>query len=476
MSADEFRALGHELVEHIAAFYESLGERPVTRASSPQELRAALGDDGLPEDGMDASKLLAEITPLLFEHSLHNSHPRFMGYITSSSSPLGVLADMLASSVNANIAKWDISPLASEIETQVVQWVADFIGYDHKASGLMVSGGNMANFVGFVAARKKIVPWDIRKEGNYADDRRLTAYVSTETHTWVQKAADVCGMGADGIRWIETDDDGRMRVDALREQVASDRADGCFPFLVVGTGGSVSFGIVDPIRELSSICEEEGLWLHVDGAYGAPATCLADAPDDLHALSLADSVAIDPHKWLYCPIEVACVLTKHKNALVDAFSFNPSYYQVESGDSGINYYELGMQNTRGFRALKVWLQLKAIGRAAYRESIGDDVRLAQRLYALVDSYDEFEANSNNLSITTFRYVPAGKENDDEYLNDLNREILGEILAEGRFFITNAILDGRYYLRACVVNFRTSEKDVDALPEAVAAVGRRLASK
>jgi glutamate/tyrosine decarboxylase-like PLP-dependent enzyme len=344
---------------------------------------------------------LAEVAPLLFDHSLHDGHPKFLGYIMSSAAPLGALADLLAASVNANVVKWDLSPVASEIESQTIHWLADLIGYEGNCAGLMVSGGNMANFLAFVAARTAKAPWNLRAEGNYGDERRLTVYVSKETHTWVQKAADVCGLGAEGIRWIDTDTEGRMCIDSLRTRLAEDRASGRLPFLVVATAGSVSTGV----------CQKEDLWLHADGAYGAPAAVLPDAPDDLHALSLADSVAMDPHKWLYCPIEAACVITKHERALQDAFGFYPDYYLFdEEREAGINYYEVGMQNSRGFRALKVWLALRRTGREGYCESIRDDIQLAELLYALADAHEELSAHSINLSIARdsgrWRVVPV----------------------------------------------------------------------
>jgi glutamate/tyrosine decarboxylase-like PLP-dependent enzyme len=405
-----------------------------------------------------------------------------MGYITSSSAPLGALADLLAAALNANLARWEISPIASEIEAQALRWVADFIGYDRDASGLMVSGGNMANFAAFVAARTAKAPWDIRSSGNYADERRLTAYVSTETHTWIQKAADVCGTGAEGIRWIDTDAAGRMRVDLLRERIEADRRDGRLPFLVVGTAGSVSRGVIDPLRELAALCAEQDLWFHVDGAYGAPAAALPEAPAELHALALADSVAVDPHKWLYCPIEVACVMTRHTGALKAAFGFQPEYYRLEGRKAcGTDFYELGMQNTRGFRALKVWIMFRAVGRTGYVDSIREDIRLAERLYELVDRHPEFAAHAVSLSIATFRYVPADldagvSKEVDEYLDTLNQAVLAELQAGGELFLSNAVVNGRYLLRACIVNFRTTEEDIESVPETIARIGRRMDCK
>ncbi len=478
MPADEFREHGHVLVEQIAGFLQSLPERPVTRAAVPAGVRVPFGGTDLPEAGADAGALLADTAQVLFDHSLHNGHPRFLGYITSSAAPLGMLADLLAAAVNANAAKWDLSPIASEIEAQSVRWLADLTGYPTDCGGLMVSGGTMANFLAFIAARHAIAPWNIRREGNGGDRPSLTVYVSEKTHTWIDKAADVCGIGTNAVRWIETDRHDRIRLDRLREQLDADLANGCLPFLVVGTAGNVSTGAVDPLRELASVCRDYSIWFHVDGAYGAAAAVVPEAPDDLHALALADSVAIDPHKWLYCPIEAACVLTKQKDALRNAFAYRPDYYRLDDdASSGINYYEHGMQNTRGVRALKVWLMLRHAGRSGYRDSIRGDIHLAQSLFAALSAHPEFEAHSVHLSIVTFRFIPRRIEQrcaaSDAYLDALNQSLLAELQTGGELFLSNAVAAGRYLLRACIVNFRTLQQDIDALPTIVAAAGRRL---
>lgn len=478
MPADEFRRVGHELIERIAEFYETLPARDLRGARTPAAAQELLGPRALPDQATDAGTLLNELAPLLFDESLHNGHPRFFGYITSSAAPIGALADLLAAAANPNLAKWELAPFASEVEAQAVRWIAELIGYDPDSAGLMVSGGNMANFLAFVAARAAKAPWAIRETGNAGGDRLLTAYVSSETHTWIEKAVDVCGLGAGAVRWIETGADGRMRLDRLREHIAADRNKGRLPFFVVGTAGSVATGAIDPLRELAAICRDEDLWFHVDGAYGAPAACLPEAPPDLHALDLADSVAIDPHKWLYSPIEAACVLTRHENALRNAFSFRPSYYSFDDAhESGADYYELGMQNTRGFRALKVWLGLRQAGRKGYQESIRGDIGMAAALYASATAHAEFEAHGINLSIATFRYVPsdidASNPDATEYLNELNRALLKELKSGGELFLSNAVVDGKYLLRACVVNFRTQQADVDAVLPIVESAGRRL---
>jgi aromatic-L-amino-acid decarboxylase len=482
MSADEFRSAGHRLVDTIAEFYESLPERPVTRAETPREIRTLLGNGKLPDQGTAAETLLEETAQQLFDHSLHNGHPRFLGYITSSATPLGALADLLAASINNNLGKWDLSPLASEIEAQTVRWIAELIGYPTDCGGIMSSGGNMANFLAFVAARKAGADWPVRQQGLHDQKgkaRHLTAYCSRETHTWIENAADVTGLGTDAIRWIETDAQQRMRPDVLEARLDEDIADGFIPFIVSGTAGNVSTGAVDPLVALADICAQRSLWFHVDGAYGAPAATQPDASADLLALARADSVALDPHKWLYNPIEAGCTLVRNPQALADAFSFEPSYYRLDTNETepGLNYYSMGMQNTRGFRALKVWLNLRHIGREGYVDMIGRDIALARHLYQLATAHDELEAIENHLSITNLRFVPRDLSDDTdshaEYLNELNMALLEQLQKGGETFVSNAIIDSRYTLRACVVNFRTTRQDIDSLPGIIVRVGREL---
>ena len=479
MSADEFRATGHRLIDQLAEFYESLRVRPVTRGETPEVIRALVGGGALPVTGTPAAELLREIAPLLCEHSLHNGHPRFMGYVTSSAAPLGALADLLAAAVNANVGKWDLAPVATEIEAQTVRWLAELVGFGTPCGGIMVSGGNMANILAFLAARHAKAPWNLRADGVGADPRRLTVYASRETHTWIEKAADLSGIGTTSIRWLATDSAQRLRVAELEREVEADRAAVRWPFLVVGTAGSVSTGAIDPLREIAGVARRHGLWFHVDGAYGAPAAALPDAPRDLTALELADSLALDPHKWLYAPLEAACTIVRDPAALVNAFSYRPRYYHLdgEGGAEMTNYFEHGLQNSRGFRALKVWLCLRNVGRQGYERMIRDDIALARRLFDAVGRHRELEARTLGLSIATFRYRPAearaGEAPWAKYLDALNTALLGALEREGECFVSNAVIDGAQYLRACIVNFRTRGEDVDALPEIVARRGRRL---
>ncbi|NOT33029.1 MAG: aspartate aminotransferase family protein [Candidatus Eisenbacteria bacterium] len=475
MDAAEFRAAGHALVDQLAGVLESIASRPVTPARTPAEVRAAFRLDApLPEHGAAAGPLLEETARLLFEHSLFNAHPRFFDYITSSPAPIGVLADLLAAAVNSNVGSFVLSPTATEIEAQTVRWVAELIGYPTDCGGVLVSGGNMANMIGFWAARASKADWNVRTAG-VAAGRSLRTYASAETHTWLQKAADLAGLGTDSVCFIPTRDDLRMDVERLERQIVADRASGHLPFLVVGTAGSVSTGAVDPLREIGFVCRREGLWFHVDGAYGGFAAAVDLAPADLLAISGADSVAVDPHKWLYAPLEAGCALVRDVDALRKAFSYRPSYYNF--GENVLNYVDLGPQNSRGFRALKVWLGLRHAGASGYRRMIADDMALAAALAEAVKAHPELEFCTHELSITTYRFVPAdlrgriGEPAVDAYLDALNREVLERVQSGGEAFVSNAVIRGRYMLRACVVNFNTRTADMAALVVLSARVGR-----
>lgn len=479
MTTEAFKRTGHALVDQIADLLAQVPDGPVTPGETPPQVQAALDARApLPDEGGDAATLLRDTAALLFEHSLFNGHPRFFGYITSSPAPIGMLADLLASAVNANVGSWRLGPIATEIEAQTVRWIAQLIGYPATGGGLLVSGGNMANIVPVLAARRAAAAWDLRADGVAARDARpLRIYASPETHTWVQKAADIAGLGTGAIRWIATDTAQRMRVDALRETIAADRQAGAQPMVVVGSGGTVSTGAVDPLREMADVCREMDVWYHVDGAYGALAAAVPGTPADLAALSLADSVAVDPHKWLYAPLEAGCVLVRDQQRLRDAFAYHPPYYHF--GAEALNYVDLGPQNSRGFRALKVWLALRQAGRRGIVQMIGDDIRLSRRLFDRVNGHPDLDGHTQSLSITTFRYVPPGlraslgTDATETYLDGLNEALLERLQLAGTAFVSNAVVDGRYLLRACIVNFNTTADDVDALVDLVAHVGREV---
>jgi aromatic-L-amino-acid decarboxylase len=482
LSPAQFRAIGHDLVDQMAEFLATLKDRPVAPDKNPRELRSLIGGDKVPVParGSDAAHIVAEAAKLLIENSTFNGHPRFFGYITAPASPIGALADLLAACINPNCGAAGLSPLATEIELQTVRWISELIGYSPDCGGLLVSGGNMANMVCLNTAIRAQSGWNVRERG-VAAGARLGVYASSEVHTWLQKGTDLSGLGTDAIRSIPVDASLSMDVAALERRIAEDRAAGWRPAVVVGTAGSVSTGAIDPLPEIAAVCAREHLWFHVDGAYGAPAAILDDAPQALRAIALADSVAVDPHKWLYVPLEAGCALVRDREKLHAAFSFHPVYYHFDGSadDPPTNYYELGPQNSRGFRALKVWMTIRQVGRDGYVKMIGEDIELARELYQMVERHEDLEALTQALSITTFRYVPRdvrsqlGEEATESYLNELNTALLSKLQREGQVYLSNAVVGTRFALRACIVNFRTSSEDIQALIDATDRSGRAL---
>ena len=473
LDAKTFRDAGHRLIDDISDFLSSVRDYPVTTSPMPKSLNEKLPEK-MPATGMEPSALLKESWQLLINNSLFNGHPRFWGYITSSPAPVGMLADLLATAVNSNCGAFVLSPMATEIEKQTIQWLGSLIGYP-AAGGIMVSGGNMANFVGFLAARKAKANWDIRKEGLHPSQGKWRIYTSAETHTWINKAADLFGLGLDAIRWIPTDAKQRMNAHVLEQKIIEDKNEGLIPFFVVGTAGSVATGAIDPLKEIASICKKYECWFHVDGAYGGFAAALPELKDLFEGMQEADSIAIDPHKWLYSPLEAGCTLVKNADALTDAFSFHPTYYNFDNEEEHqTNFYERGFQNSRGFRALKVWLGLRQVGKEGHIKMIREDIQLAKRLFELFSEYEEIEEYTHHLSITTFRYKPSHIDSkEQEYLNKLNQELLNRLQSGGEVFPSNAVLNGNFLLRVCIVNFRTKFSDIKMLPAIILREGELI---
>ena len=480
ISSEEFRKLGYEVVDSLATLFAGMRERPVAAGTTPSAIREQLGQGSIPESGEEPGRILESATDILFRNSTFNGHPKFFGYITAPAAPIGVLGELLAAGVNANVGAWSLSPVATEIERQTVSWIADFIGFPTSCGGVFVSGGNMANMVCMLVARSAKLS-KLSAAGEISINDKFRIYASSETHTWIEKAIDIMGMGRNAFRKIPADEMRRIRMDALREAVAEDVKAGLIPLAIIGTAGTVSTGNIDPLREIQALCDEEGIWFHVDGAYGAPAAALPDASDDLKALAGADSVAVDPHKWLYAPLEAGCSLIRDQSYLRETFAHHPPYYHFgeAEGEPVFNFHEFGPQNSRGFRALKVWLALRHVGRAGYVKMIQDDCDLARLMFDVVSASEYLDPVSCELSITTFAFVPPGLPEAPEraeYLNELNTELLSELQQNGEVYFSNAVVEGRFLLRACIVNFRTSAEDVVKSIEIVVRTGLALHSR
>jgi glutamate/tyrosine decarboxylase-like PLP-dependent enzyme len=334
----------------------------------------------------------------------------------------------------------------------------------------------MANFTAFLAARTAKAGDQFKAEG--IASKKLIVYCSKTTHTWIEKAMVLFGHGTNALGWIETEVDNRMNIAVLEETIKKDLQAGHQPFMVVGTAGDVSTGVVDDLASIATLCKIYDLWFHVDGAYGGPAAILPELKSTFSGLEEADSIALDPHKWLYSPLEAGCTLVKNPKHLVDTYSSHPEYYNF-SKNEGVparNFFEYGLQNSRGFRALKVWLVLQQIGRAGYTELIREDIALSKLMFQLAEQHPELEAVSQNLSIATLRFVPTDiedKKDKEEYLTTLNEALLDALQIGGKVFLSNAVVKGKYCLRACIVNFRTTEKDIHETVQIVVAEGKRI---
>jgi len=479
ITSEDFKIIGHQLVDTIANFLDTINDKPVTTGETPKQIQTVLGNASLPENGTSVSALFSKASDLLLNHSLLNGHPKFFGYITSSPAPIGALADLLAAAVNPNVGATILSPMATAIEKQTVKWLSEFIGVSPTYGGLLVSGGNMANLTGFLAARTAKAPKSLKEDGLVNTLGEMVFYCSKTTHTWIDKAAVLFGHGLKAIRWIPTDAANKMDTKILAQTITDDLKNEKKPFLVIGNAGDVSMGAVDNLSKIAAICKANNLWFHIDGAYGIPAAVIPQYKNLFDGIEEADSIALDPHKWLYAPLEAGCILVKNPQHLIDTYSAHPVYYNFDNStdEPTLNYYEYGFQNSRGFRALKVWMALQQVGKNGYIKMISEDIELAELLFEEAQKHPELEAITQNLSIATLRYVPLNylqdEEIDETYLNTLNEKLLNELQRGGEVFLSNAVVADKYCLRACIVNFRTSRKDIQEIIEIIVREGRKV---
>jgi aromatic-L-amino-acid/L-tryptophan decarboxylase len=473
------RELGEGALDIWTELLERLRDLPVSRYEGVDRVRDAVALE-VPEEPMPPDDLIEHLREVILERSMYTGHPRFMAYVTGSGTVPGAAADLLAAGLNANLGGWRLSPAASEIEHHVTRWFAREFGLPEGSGGIVVSGGAMAGFMGLKLARDRKAGWDVRAEG-VRGGPQLVIYGSDEVHSVNARAADMLGLGREAVRTVPIDDAYRIETAALRAAIEEDRAAGRRPVAVVGSAGTVATGAIDPLDELAGICDEHGLWFHVDGAYGAPGILADELRPRFAGIERADSIAFDPHKWLYTPHSGGCILVRDFADLPRSFSIaeHADYVHEDKGrtGSGVDGLDLGPQFSRGFWTLKVWVSLLAHGRRAYARRIAHDAELARYLHQRATERDEFEPMAPvELSICCFRYVPPDLPDGpgrEEYLDDLNERLMTEIQMSGRVYPSNAVLGDRFVIRACIVNFRTEADDVDALLDVAAELGSAL---
>jgi glutamate/tyrosine decarboxylase-like PLP-dependent enzyme len=467
---EAFRATCYRAVDRLIDWWSEVRERPVWRPV-PDEVKATLRAMPPPTGPMDPAAVVDMFERLVLPYPAGNTHPRFMGWVNGSGTPVGALAELLSGALNANVGGRDHAPVY--VERQVVDWARQLFGFPEGASGLLTSGTSIATLIGLTAARQAHGPGDVRRDGLQASPVRLVGYASAGAHASVAKAFELLGLGHESLRSIPGGDAGGMDIGVLERTIAADQAAGLRPFCVVATAGAVNTGAIDDLEAVARTCRERGLWMHVDGAFGALAVLSPELAPRLAGIEKADSLAFDFHKWLHVPYDAGCVLVRDEPALRDAFSLRHDYLAAaERGLAGGNpwYCEYGPEQSRGFRALKVWFTLLTYGLDQLGAAIARNCAQARYLGERVAAEPELELLTPVwLNIACFRYRGDGVPPAD--LDLLNAEIVADLHEQGVAAPSSTRVGGALAIRACLCNHRTERSDLDALVDAVLRIGR-----
>lgn len=459
MDAKEFRDMGHQVVDLLAEYLDHIEERRVFPDVEPRTL-TQLFSESLPQEPSAPEAVLGELEQKLLPYCTHVGHPGYMGLITPSPNPVGIIADFICSAINQNVGVYSIGPSAVALERRVVRWLTDLCGYDGTAGGNLTSGGMMANFIGLKLGRDAVTD-DVAQHDGVRE--RWAVYASEERHVSVDKAIDAVGLGRNALRALPTDAEFQVRLDALEDAIAQDKKKGIRPMCVVGIFGATNTGAVDNIRELRAIADREGMWLHVDAAYGGGVLLSHEWPMRDRGLELADSITIDPHKWFYAPLDAGAVLVKDQKRLRASFGLKPSYLtdEFDPENERYQYYVHGFEQSRRFRSLKVWMSFKRYGAHQIGEWIDNNVRQAKHLYTLAENDPEFEPASNPpMSAICIRFKGAGL--GEEHSKKLHAEVAQRVEQSGRFWISTTELKGKTWFRINPVNFRTRKEHMEEL--------------
>jgi glutamate/tyrosine decarboxylase-like PLP-dependent enzyme len=456
LERQDLREIGHAAVEWAAAYYDTLRDRRLTRPTTAAQVRTLL-DTSLPREACDFAEILESIDGVVAGYSRHNAHPRFFGYVASPGVAVASAAALIAATLNINVTGWRSGPVATEMEHLTIAWLREMIGYPDDGMGLLVSGGSMANLSALAAARA------VKGCG--------PVYATEETHFSVRKAARLLGMGP--VRLIGVDAALRMDPAALARAIEHDRAAGLAPAVVVASAGTAGTGVIDPLAEIARIAHAHDLWLHADGAYGALAAIAPSARALFTGLADADSVSLDPHKWLYLPVGTGCVLYRDSAAARAAFGETAEYIRVVGleHDEAFAFWDYGPELSRPFRALPLWMLIRSVGVKALAECIEENLACARYFAELVEAAEDLEMLAPvGLSVFCFRYHPSGFAGD---LDALNERVMLRLQRGGSSYVSNTRVRGAFALRGCVLNFRTTRPDMEILLADVKAAARSV---
>ena len=475
--AEDIEELGASVARIIAEYLTGLPGRPVHQPV-PAGLREAWAAEPPPETGDEPGEILDRFTREIAEYPFGNGHPGFFAWVNSPPALIGVFAEALAAAMNPSVAGGDHA--AVHLERQVVRWLAELAGLPPGAGGLLTSGASMATLTGLAIARHHALAragLDVRAFGLQESTGRALLYATTEAHGCVRKAAELLGIGSANIRLVNTDSEFRMDPAHLGDLLAQDHARGDVPVAVIASAGTVNTGAIDPLGAIADVCRQSSTWLHVDAAYGGPPLLLLDEFAGFRpGLGRADSIGIDPHKWMYVPVDAGALLLADPERARDAFSLVPPYLRTD-GDQLPWFSEYGFEQTRPFRALKLWMAVRHLGLSGYRDLIRHDLHLAEYLRAQAGQASDLELLASGLSVVCFRYRPQDWAGSAAELDDLNKHVASAVQLSGRAYLAPTTVRGTTALRACVVNPGSAEADIDRLLAEVRTQGQRaLASR
>jgi aromatic-L-amino-acid decarboxylase len=487
MQPEDFRKLGYRVIDVITEYYTSLHDVRVFPASTSSDIEQVFTED-LPGEGQDPFGIIEEWKSKILPYATHLGSPRYFGFVNGSGTMIGTLAEALAASVNMNTGGWKPAPSATEVERRTIKWLAEMVGYSNDCGGLFTSGGTMANFTAIETALRNLAPYDTTSKGlqDKPISGKFKVYMSDhEGHVSIIRAVDLLNLGRESVHLVKSREDFSMDTEDLEHSIEKDIENGDFPLCVVAQVGSINVGVIDPLEEIARICKERKIWFHADGACGAVGILLPKKRSQYKGIELADSITMDPHKWLYIPYDCGCVLIRDAEKMRKSFSLNAPYLRgtLPTEYTGLYYLDYGPEMSRGFRALKVWMSLKHLGTEGYRKLLSQNVGCVEYLDTLVRKDTDFETlHKPNLLMYCLRYAPtkikakyASDINElDKRLDALNQQIVDEIQLSGTAFLMTTKVLGRVVIRFSVCSHRTTQQDIDIVFLKLKEIGESLA--